>query len=194
VIDAQAATSFRNGTSPYTISFSDSPSGMQYTISQSGNPVSTGAFTEGMSLTVGGVSLRVDGAPKAGDQFTVAPSRPQSMFSTLSQLADALRKPQSTAAQHAQNNQRINAVLSNLKQSQTRVESLQSTVGVAVRAIQTTNNANAIQQTNDDQAISQALDANLPKVLTALNEHKMALVDAMGAFGTLSKLSLFKYI
>lgn len=197
VTNVSAATAFRDGsaaTSAYTISFSSGPSGLTYTVKQGGSTVSTATFSPGMSLTLGGISLRFDGTPAAGDQFTLSPSRPQSVFDTLDQLVAALQTPQSTAAQHARNAQQVDAVLSNLNQSQTRVLSLQSTVGVAMQAIRNTNNSNATLQTNDQQGISSALDANIPQVLTALDEHKLALTAAMGAFGSLSKLSLFNYL
>jgi len=200
VTDVSNATSFRDSpaSAAYAISFASGPSGLTYSVTSgsTGTVVSTGSFSNGMSLTVPntGISLRFDGTPAAGDSFTLSPSHRQSIFDTLDQLTQALNSPQSTAAQHAQNAQKINAVLSNLDQSQTQILSLQSTVGVATQAIGHANNTNAAQQTNDKQVISSALDANIPQVLTALNEHKLALTAAMGAFGNLSKLSLFNYL
>lgn len=200
VTNVSAATSFRDSTpsaSTYTISFASGSNGLTYTVTKggaSGTVVSSGSFSKGMSLTVAGISLRFNGTPAANDSFTLAPSRRQSIFDTLDQLTQALNSPQSTAAQHAQNAQKLNAVLSNLNQGQTQVLSLQSTVGVAMQAIGHADNTNATQQSNDKQAISSALDANIPQVLTALSEHKLALTAAMGAFGNLSKLSLFNYL
>lgn len=197
VTNQAAATSFRNGapsTTAYTISFSNSGSGLQYTVKQNGTTTSTGSFSQGMTLTLGGNSIRFDGSPAAGDQFTLSPSRPQSIFDTLDQLVTELKQPQSTAAENAQNTQQINSVLSNLDQSKTHILSMQSSVGVAMRAISDTNNTNATQKSNDQEAIASSTQANIPQVLTALNEHKLSLTSAMGAFGNLSKLSLFKYI
>lgn len=194
VTNLNTASMFRDGTSPYSIGFSAGTTGLTYTVTQSGATVSSGTFTSGMTLTLSGVSLRFDGTPSAGDQFQVSPSRPQSVFDTLDQLIAALQSPQDTAAQNAQNTQALDGVLGNLSQAQTRIVSQQATLGVAMRAINVSNNTNATQQTSDQEALSSAVDANMPKVLTALNEQQTALTSAMTAFGKVSQLSLFTYL
>ena len=48
--------------------------------------VVAGAFTPTQSLTFAGVELRIDGAPAAGDTFTVTPAAQRDVFSTLDRL------------------------------------------------------------------------------------------------------------
>lgn len=198
ITDQSAAASFRRSgsSSAYNVSFSNSASGLQYTISQGGSTVSSGAFSPGMSLQIGssGMTVRFDGAPASGDQFTLSPSRQQSVFDTLDNLSSAMQQALGSGAQRAQANQKINAVLSNLDQARTSILSQQSTIGVSLRAINTATNSNNTAQNNDQQAISSAVDANIPKVITALNQHQTALTAAMKAFGSVSQLSLFKYL
>lgn len=189
-----AATTFRESGTPYKISFKTVSGNMNYFVKQGGTTVTSGAYQKGMSLNLSGISVKLNGSPNTGDSFTLGRSQHQSVFKTLDNLISALKKPVNTAAENAKNTQRINSVLSSLKQSQTHVLSLQSTVGVAMRSINDTNNTNATQKNNDQSAISSAIDANVPKVLTALDQHKQSLISAMGAFGKLSKLSLFNYI
>lgn len=194
ITNAGSATAFRESAKPYSISFSNTSGQMKYSVSRSGSTVSSGVFKQGMTLNLSGISVKFNGAPKNGDSFTLKPSQHQSVFDTLDNLANTLKQPIGTASENAQNTQKINSALSDLKQTQTSVLSLQSTVGVAMRSITDTNNTNATQKNNDQSAVSSAVDANIPKVLTALNQHKLSLTAAMGAFGKLSKLSLFKYL
>lgn len=194
ITNQAAATSFRESATPYNISFRTVSGNLNYVVKQAGTTVTSGAYQQGMALNLDGISVKLNGTPKAGDTFTLSPSQHQSIFNTLDSLVSALQQPVNTAAQNAQNAQRINSVLSSLSQSQTSVLSLQSTVGVAMRAITDANSTNATQKNNDQSAISSAVDANVPKVLMALDQHKLSLTAAMGAFGKLSKLSLFNYI
>ena len=189
-----AATTFRNGTSPYSVSFASVAGSLQYTIQQGGTTVGTGTFTSGTTLTMGGISVRFDGTPAAGDQFTLSPSRPQSLFDTVDQLAGALAQPVSTAAERAQNTQQIDTVLNNLSQAHTSLLAQQSTIGVSMNALKETQTANAMQQNNDTRTLSTEVDANIPKVMTTLNERQTALTAAMKAFSAVASLSLFKYL
>jgi flagellar hook-associated protein 1 len=53
----------------YTVSFSDPT---DYTVTDAiGNPVATGAYTAGAPISFNGINLTLNGAPAAGDSFTV---------------------------------------------------------------------------------------------------------------------------
>ena len=189
-----SATAFRDGTSPYSISFSTVGSTLQYTVTQAGTPVTTGTFSSGMTLSLGGISLRFDGTPAAGDSFSLSPSRPQSLFTTLDQLASALSQPVSTAAERSQNTQQLDTVLNNLGQAYTGLLAQQSTIGVSMNALKETQTTNAMQQNSDTQTLASEVDANIPKVITALNERQSSMTAAMKAFAAVAGLSLFKYL
>lgn len=197
ITDQSTASSFRQSGGAYTIQIASSgtsPSGLAYTVQQGGSTVASGNVAQDMTLQLGGMNLKLSGSPQAGDQFSLNPSRQQSVFTTIDNLSQALSQSIGTGAQRAQANQKINSVLSNLNQTRTRMLSQEATIGVSLRAINSADNRNATIQTNDQQTISSATDANIPKVITALNAHQSALTDAMKAFGSVSRLSLFKYL
>lgn len=194
ITSPSAATAFRDGSSPYTVSFATVGGALQYTVAQAGSTISTGTFSSGMSLNLGGIGLRFNGTPAAGDSFTLSPSRPQSIFKTLNDLASALSQPVSTSAERAQNTQLIDSVLSNLSQAYTGLLAQQSTIGVSMNALKQTQTTNAMQQNSDTQTLSSEVDANIPKVITLLNERQTAMTAAMKAFSATAGLSLFKYL
>lgn len=197
IVNQSAASSFRRNGTPYTIHIaksSSSPSGLTYNVQQGGSTVASGNFKQGMSIQVAGMSVQFNNTPAAGDQFSLTPSRQQSVFATIDHLSQALSQSVGTGAQRAKTNQKIQNAISNLDQARTKMLSQQATLGVSLRAINNANNNNATQKTQDKQTIASNTNANIPKVITALNEHRNALSDAMKAFGTVSKLSLFKYL
>ncbi len=194
VYDLQAATAFHRSGTPYTVAFSGSGGSLSYTVSQGGTTVQSGQYQSGMTLNVAGVQYQIKGTPAAGDSFTLSPSRPQSLFATLSNLVTALGSPTDTAAEKAQMNQKLDGVLASLQQGETAITALQARLGVSLRAVRTASNSDAGQSTQLQSARSDAVDVNWPQALTALNQHQMALQAAMGAFAKISKLSLFNYV
>ena len=79
----------------YTVTFLTPTS---YEVRNSANAlVVAGAFTPTQSLTFAGVELRIDGAPAAGDTFTVAPAAQRDVFSTLDRLIAAIETPRQLA-------------------------------------------------------------------------------------------------
>lgn len=197
ITNQSTAASFRRSANPYNIkieSSSSSESGLKYEVTQNGSAVSSGAFSQGQTLQLGGMSVEFKGDAGVGDTFSLSPSRQQSVFDTIDNLTSALTQSLGSGAQKAQSTQKINSVLSNLKQASTHILSQQSTVGVSLSAIQDANNTNSAQTLNDKSALSSKTAANIPKVITALDEHQASLTAAMKAFGSVSQLSLFKYL
>ncbi|HEX7326797.1 MAG TPA: flagellar hook-associated protein FlgL [Rhodanobacteraceae bacterium] len=189
-----AAQAFRESASPYTISFSTVGGQLGYTVTRGGTVVSTGAYTEGMTLPLSGMDVAFSGTPQNGDAFTLAPAKPTGLFAILQQLSAALSQPVGTASSNAQNNQSLDGVIAGLNQAQTGILSMQSTVGVAMRAIQNATGTNSNESLNDQSTLSSDVDANEPAVLTRIDEQTSSLNAAMTAFGKLSQLSLFNYI
>ncbi len=62
-----------------------------YEVRDSANAlVSTGAYTDGSTISFAGVQITITGQPAAGDSFSVAPSTNQSLFATVQNLVTAL--------------------------------------------------------------------------------------------------------
>lgn len=194
VTAAAAATAFRESGAPYTISFNTAGGQLGYTVTLGGTTVGTGTYTPGMNLSLSGTSLSFSGTPQPGDTFTLSPSKPSGLFDSVQQLVAALNQPVGTASSNALNAQRLSGILSNLDQAKTGILSMQSSVGVAMRAINNSSNSNTSQQDSAKAAISTDVDADIPSVLTGINEQTASLNAAMAAFGKLSQLSLFSYI
>ncbi len=60
--------------------------------------IASGSYQAGDAIEFRGLSLTLEGAPAAGDQFNVTPSVNQSMFRTLENLLATLERPDGTPA------------------------------------------------------------------------------------------------
>jgi flagellar hook-associated protein 3 FlgL len=188
------ASAFQSQSSPITLSFAAGASGLTYTATQAGNTVATGAVGTNTSLQLGGVDFELSGTPAAGDSFTVSPSRPQSAFTLLQNIATTLQSSSATPAQTAQTSQQLNQELVSLQQYQQNVVTAQAQNGVTLQAVSNAGLADTDQSTSIQNAVQNAIGVNTASTITSLNETTTALEAAMKAFGSISTLSLFNYL
>lgn len=189
-----AASAFQAGSSPVTVSFAQGASGLTYTETQNGVSVGTGNVSAGMSLQVAGLDYQLNGTPAAGDSFTVSPSRPQSAFSLLQNIAATLSAASSNPAQAAQTNQQLNEDLSSLAQYQQAVVTASAQNGVTLQAVSNASASNTAQSTALQGAVQSAIGVNMPSAITQLDDTLTSVQAAMKAFSDIQSLSLFNYI
>jgi flagellar hook-associated protein 3 FlgL len=199
VVSPSAAAAFQTGSTPIQLSFSQGTSGLIYTATQAGATVATGPVgdttaTGGQTLQLAGEDFQLTGEPAAGDSFTLAPSRPQSAFTLLQNLATALSATGSAPAQTAQTRQILNQSLAGLAQYQQAVVSAQAQNGVTLQAVVAAVTSNANQSTALQSSVTAAVGLNTPAAIAQLDLSVTALQAAMKAFGSVQSLSLFSYI
>jgi flagellar hook-associated protein 3 FlgL len=196
IISQGAANAFQQGAQPITLSFATTPTGTSYTATQNGATIATGALaaTGSTVLQLAGSAYQITGAPAAGDQFTISPSRPQSAFALLQTIAAAMASGGSTPAQVAQTNQILNNSLAGIAQYQEAVLTGQAQTGVTLQAVSAAGSNNAEQSTTEQISVQNATAVNTPVAITQLDETLTALQAAMKAFGDAQGLSLFQYI
>ncbi|GHD98108.1 hypothetical protein U879_11790 [Defluviimonas sp. 20V17] len=199
VSDAAAAAAFQSGSTPVTLAFSSSANGaVSYTATSGSSTIGSGpvntANGASTTITLDGVELTVAGQPKAGDSFTMAPSRPQSIFDLVKQIQTALASPGTTPAVRAQTRQLIGNSLATIVQYQHRLAGASAKAGVVLQATSAAATSNARASTSAKENASALVSANTPQVLSELQNRSSALQAAMKAFSVASQLNLFKYL
>ena len=199
ISDAAAATAFQSGATPVTLSFASSANGgLSYTATSGSATLGSGPVKDSnsaaTSITVDGVELSLTGQPAAGDSFTVAPSRPQSIFDLVKQIQTALASPGTTPAARAQTRQVLGNSLATIVQYQHRIAGASAKAGVILQATAAAATSNAEASTNAQENAGALVSADTPQVLTELQDRTSALQAAMKAFSVASQLSLFKYL
>ncbi len=167
----------------------------------SGTVVSGAGYTPGQSIgipaTSGGanfLSVPVEGAPAAGDAFTIAAARPQSIFQTFSDLQQALTGTGSGPGANTQRAQAISNVLANLNQAQTQVLSTQASIGARLQQAQSVSSLNSSLTLQFQTQQGNLADISYPQVITQYQQSLTALQASQKAFAQVQGLSLFQYI
>ena len=176
----------------YTITFLTPTS---YEVRNSANAlVVAGAFTPTQSLTFAGVELRIDGAPAAGDTFTVTPAAQRDVFSTLDRLIAAIETPGGTPAQQAQMHGNIGQRLADLDNALSHMIDARGEIGARVRALDQQEGLNADFALHLNTTLSAVRDLDYAEAMSRLSQELFGLDAAQQAFARAQNLSLFRYL
>jgi len=199
VVAPATAAAFQTGNAPITVSFASSGIGnLTYTATQNNSTIATGSVppesTTGTTIALAGQDFLLNGLPAAGDSFTISPSRPQTVFSLLQNLANTMSTSAGSPSTDAQTTQTINGDLSTLTQYQQALLVAQAQNGVTLQAINNAGNSNENQETALKATVQDATAANQPVAITTLDETISAVQAAEKAFSAAQSLSLFQYL
>ena len=187
--------------SNYAISFSVSgdPAVTRYTVTNTStdpqqNVLEDQEYKEGASITFGGMSLDIKGAPADGDKFSVEPSQSQSIFSTINDLITTLRLPADGSSGKAELSNRLSEASQNMKNALDNVLTVQASVGARMKEI------DSLDSTGDDlniqyqSTLEDLTGLDLVKTYSLFAQQQTTLQAAQVSFKTMSGLSLFNYI
>ncbi len=155
--------------------------------------VASGNFTAGSDLTFGGIDVRINGTPDAGDSFDVQTGATTSMFQTIQSLITALQTTP-TSGVNAQTQQQVENVVADLNGAQTSALSAQAAYGSSLQEIQSVQGQVSSLSTTAQAQLSSVQSANLPEVMANYSESITALQASQLAFAKVQGLSLFNYI
>lgn len=176
----------------YTIRFIDSAN--YEVLDSAGGVVSTAAFQNGDTLAFSGIELSLSGQPEAGDEFTVAPSPYQDIFSTVDQLATALETGASGEASVAALNNAVNAGLQNIDQAIGNILDVRIQVGSRLAAIESQVDSNGAFELNFRDTLASIEDLDYAEVISRLSLQTTTLEAAQQSFIRTQSLSLFNYL
>jgi len=157
--------------------------------------VATGQpYTEGASITFGGMSMDVKGAPGDGDTFNVEPSAKQSMFTTITNLIQTLRAPADSSAGKAALANGLAAASSNMKNALDNVLTVQASVGSRMKELDNLGSTGDDLNVQYQTTLSNLQDLDMVKAISLFAQQQQTLQAAQMSFKTMSGLSLFNYI
>lgn len=151
-------------------------------------------YISGQSITFAGMSFDVMGSPASGDQFTVAPSTKESLFTTVSKLIDVLRTPASGAAGQTALVNGLNTAQTNLNSALDNVLSVQTAVGASLNQLDVLDSAGDDLNLQYTTTLSGLQDVDYVAALSLFTQQQTTLDAALKSFKALSSLSLFNYI
>ncbi len=176
----------------YTIRFID-PANYEV-LDSGGGVISTATFQDGDTLAFRGIEFSLNGQPEAGDEFTVAPSPYQDVFSMVDQLATALETGSSDTASMAALHNEVNAGLQNIDQAIGNVLDVRVAVGSRLGAIESQVDSNGAFKLNFRDTLASIEDLDYAEAISRLSLEATTLEAAQQSFIRTQGLSLFNYL
>lgn len=152
------------------------------------------SYSDGANFTFNGINLSIQGAPAAGDSFSVQPSRHEDLFSTLQRFLTATDNNPANANERAQMDQELNTVLENLEQAHIHVNTMRSSIGSRLLYIDTANAENSSVDFLLQSTLSDLTDTDYAKAASQLEFEMTTLEAVRQTFVKLQDNNLFNYL
>lgn len=156
--------------------------------------IASGAFSEGDSISIGDLNLRVDGQPAAGDSFALRPSQQTDVFSVIERIASELEAGTPGGRTTAAFQSAIDAGLNGLDKAMTAVLTARTDTGIRLGVADSQRDTNASAKLILQESLSQVEDLDYAAAISALTQQATALEAAQQTFVRVQGLSLFNYL
>ncbi|WP_225578489.1 flagellar hook-associated protein FlgL [Rhodanobacter sp. 7MK24] len=173
----------------YTISFD--AAGNWTATDAGGNTVATGAYQNGGSISFNGMSIALSGTPNAGDTVSVQSGQTQSVFSTLTNMINALN---STSTSNTQLSNTLSQQMASLGQAQNQISATQTDVGGRLNRLSQQQTAYSGLTLTYQTVLSGVQDTDMASAISQLELQTTALQASQQVFAKVQGMSLFNYI
>ena len=157
----------------------------------SGTVISTGTYVSGEGISVGGLNLRIDGAPAAGDSFSVGPAKTNDVFGMIDDLVTALEMPDDSPTQRAAQQNALQASLRDAATAQEHFIDGRATGGAQLAAMDSASELREAQSVTLETTLSGIRDLDYAEAISRFQLESTALQAAQKAFMKLQSSSLF---
>ncbi len=136
-----------------------------------------------------GASVTISGTPANGDTFTLRPTAPVSVFSTIGDLVKAAEGNSSTVL-----GAQVKSALSNLDSTQDTILRVSASIGARLSELSTLKSTAGQVDLAYTATLSNLQEVDYAKAITELNQNQLNLQAAQQSFQKISGLSLFNYL
>ncbi len=155
-------------------------------------PVTGAGWTAGQKITAQGAEFVINGAPAAGDTFTIAPAQSKDVFATLEELADALDAPSTGPASGATRINSIQSAIADLATAQDHMNGIRADTGARLSAIDVAADTRSADILSLKTTRSSLTDTNYTEVISNLAQAQLAYQAAQATVLEMRGLSLFE--
>ena len=164
---------------------------------QAFNPAQTvGNYQSEQAIYVQGIALTITGEPENGDSFTIANSKPQSIFEVLDS-AIATVKSNGNLDGTTEHGALAHGIAKSLAEIDTQLNRVSTVRGVAGDLLNQAERMGTTLLARSEQLESQrssAEDIDMVAALSQLKTQETAVSAALQSYASIQKLSLFNYI
>ncbi len=180
--------------SNYQVSFDASG---QYTVTDvtAGTSV-TNTFTPGQPISLDGLNMRIDGAPAAGDVFTVtsASAAAPDVFGSMRDLVNILGSPARTPQEVARLQNALSSANVKITNAYENVLTIRSSVGSRMAELDALNASGGARQVTDRTSMSELEDLDYASAIAEFSQRQTNLQATQQTFARLQSIALFNYL
>lgn len=184
----------------YRIDFSGSAGAMQYSVVDvtTGTPVpgQTGMpYGAGSLIEFDGMSFRLSGEPRAGDQVDITPSTaPTDMFRVMQDAIDTLRLDNGSSGDAALRTHNLGRALAELDAGHERMLMARAQAGEWLSRADSMGDLLGDREADHTIENSQLVDVDLVKAYSEFKTMEVGAQAALQSYASIQKLSLFQYL
>jgi len=151
-------------------------------------------YVGGKQIAFEGTSFTITGAPANGDKFEVKPSEKESVFTTMTNLVNALRDSGEDTNGLATLSNKLNTASEGLKSSLDNMLTVRASVGSRMKELDYLEDQGSDLNIQYKGTLSKLQDLDIVKAISDYATQQSTLEAAQKSFKTMSGLSLFNYI
>ena len=151
-------------------------------------------FVGGKQIAFEGTSFTITGAPANGDKFEVKPSEKESIFTTMTNLVNALRDSGEDNTALATLSNKLSTASEGLKSSLDNILTVRASVGSRMKELDYLEDQGSDLNIQYKGTLSKLQDLDIVKAISDYATQQTTLEAAQKSFKTMSSLSLFNYI
>jgi flagellar hook-associated protein 3 FlgL len=159
-----------------------------------GTVVKTGTYAAGESIGFGGLNMRLEGAPAAGDSFQIGASVNKDVFSTLTDLVNALKTDPVTPADKAALQNTLQSSMRDISQASAKMIDARASGGAQLAAIDNAAELRASNEVTLKTTLSSLRDLDYAQAIGQYQLEQAALKAAQTIFTQMQSMSLFNTI
>ncbi len=183
----------------YTLEFKVDGDKTTYTVTDNSTTpkkavLSDEPYVAGKQVAFDGTSLTISGAPADGDKFEVKPSEKESIFTTMTNLVNALRDSGEDNTALATLSNKLSTASEGLKSSLDNMLTVRASVGSRMKELDYLEDQGSDLNIQYSGTLSKLQDLDIVKAISDYATQQTTLEAAQKSFKTMSSLSLFNYI
>ena len=155
-------------------------------------------YSDGKTLSFGGVELTLRGEPEAGDQILVAQAgsqqREPNLFRTMEEALRVLETPAETATQKADLRNTLSTSMRDLDNGLDNVLTVRASAGARLNELDVVDSVGSNRMLNYEQTLSDLVDLNYVSAISEYSLRQVGLQAAQKAFVDVKGMSLFDYL
>jgi flagellar hook-associated protein 3 FlgL len=166
-----------------------------YTITNTTTGVKkTSGYTNGNKIEIDGMEFAIKGEPKAGDIFTIKPSKYQDSFTTMNKLLAVLKVKNNSDKNKATISAGLGQTLVDLDAMLGKLNETQTSVGGRLNALGSQKKSNGDVIFQLEKTHSSIADIDIVGAISTLEFEKINLQAGQQSFIKLQGLSLFNFL